>query len=319
MGSHSGQGGFSLVTRLSGRELLEGLPRWYHFVFIALACVAVLLPAIVVFFHHAISKPVDSMVRGLRSFGEGDADARMALRPEEEEFCVLKREFNQMADQIKTLRLDVYEEALERQKAELQYLEMQINPHFFLNALNGIYAFAVANNMEMVRKMILLLSGYLRQSFQSSFAVIPLRDELEHTRRYLELQQIRFQGRISAEIVIPGFLLDAPVPALCLHTFVDNAVKHQSAPPDGLHIGIWNFRRRLDILYRGAPGCTCPMWSPTARRRTSGCPPPRREGMSHAGADCGRRASGPGMRPGHDRLGSRRGAPCGHGPERRPG
>ncbi len=301
VGSHSGQGGFSLVARLSGRELLEGLPRWYHFVFIALACVAVLLPAIVVFFHHAISKPVDSMVRGLRSFGEGDADARMALRPEEGEFCVLKREFNQMADQIKTLRLDVYEEALERQKAELQYLEMQINPHFFLNALNGIYAFAVANNMEMVRKMILLLSGYLRQSFQSSFAVIPLRDELEHTRRYLELQQIRFQGRISAEIDIPGFLLDAPVPALCLHTFVDNAVKHQSAPPDGLrvsitaqmvpdagvpclrlrvadngpgfspqaleaveagrppadadgglHIGIWNFRRRLDILYRGS-------------------------------------------------------------------
>ena len=297
MGSHSGQGGFSLVARLSGRELLEGLPRWYHFVFIALACVAVLLPAIVVFFHHAISKPVDSMVRGLRSFGEGDADARMALRPEEEEFCVLKREFNQMADQIKTLRLDVYEEALERQKAELQYLEMQINPHFFLNALNGIYAFAVANNMEMVRKMILLLSGYLRQSFQSSFAVIPLRDELEHTRRYLELQQIRFQGRISAEIDIPGFLLDAPVPALCLHTFVDNAVKHQSAPPDGLHIGIWNFRRRLDILYRGGArlhvsnvephGAAADVWVPA---------PPRREGMSHAGADCGRRASGPGMR-----------------------
>ena len=153
------------------------------------------------------------------------------------------------------------------------------NPHFFLNALNGIYAFAVANNMEMVRKMILLLSGYLRQSFQSSFAVIPLRDELEHTRRYLELQQIRFQGRISAEIDIPGFLLDAPVPALCLHTFVDNAVKHQSAPPDGLHIGIWNFRRRLDILYRGRArlhvsnvephGAAADVWVPA---------PPRREG-----------------------------------------
>lgn len=300
VGSHSSQGGFSLVVRLSDRELLEGLPRWYHFVLIALACVAALLPAVAAFFHYTIAKPMDSMVRGLRRFGEGDADARMALRPEEGEFCLLKREFNQMADQIKTLRLDVYEEALERQKAELQYLEMQINPHFFLNALNGIYAFAVANNVEMVRRMILLLSGYLRRSFQRSFAVIPLRDELEHTRRYLEIQQIRFQDRISAEVDIPGFLLDAPVPALCLHTFVDNAIKHQTsglgglritvsarmapeggvpflrlrvrddgegfspqalaavrageAPADpggGLHVGIWNFRRRLDILYRG--------------------------------------------------------------------
>lgn len=335
IGSHSRQGNFSLVARLSDKKLLEGLPHWYHFLLIALACVAVLMPVLIIFFYHAITKPVESIVQGLRAFGEGDVDARMVLRKEEGEFCTLKQEFNQMAGQIKALQIDVYEEKLERQKAELQYLEMQINPHFFLNALNGIYAFAIANNMKMVCRMILLLSGYLRQQFQNSFTFVPLREELEQTQRYLEIQQIRFQNRITAEIRIPDFLLETTVPALCLHTFVDNAIKHQMSGQENLHItitaqmtvsgdapclwlrvqddgngfsresleaalggkpvtdakgerhiGIWNFRKRLEILYGEAAKVAISNIEPRGAAIDIYIPAPRKESELHEGADC---------------------------------
>ena len=298
--NHSRKGDFALVAYLSDDELMRNLPRISHFVLSAVICLTVLLPVVILFFRHTITKPVSNIVQGLRAFGQGDVETRMELRPQEGEFYTLKREFNRMADQIKTLQIDVYEEKLARQKAELQYLEMQINPHFLLNALNGIYSFAVSHNTDMVRKMILLLSGYLRQSFHSSFTVVPLREELDHTQRYLQIQQLRFQNRITTQIDVPEFLLDVAVPTLCLHTFVENAIKYQTSDQDHLflilqaqmvleghtpylrleiqdngsgfsdevldkvlgdqplidrngnqHIGIWNFRQRLQLLYGG--------------------------------------------------------------------
>ncbi|WP_302321711.1 sensor histidine kinase [Ruthenibacterium lactatiformans] len=150
--NHSRTGDFALAVCMSNERLQAGMPKWFHFVFWGFLSVAVMFPLMIVFFHKAVSRPVDSMVRGFSRFGQGDTTVRFEENEKEGEFCALKHAFNQMAEQIERLKIHVYEEQLERQKAELQYLEMQTNPHFFVNALNSIYAFAVANDMSFTHR-----------------------------------------------------------------------------------------------------------------------------------------------------------------------
>lgn len=69
-------------------------------------------------------------------------------------------EFNRMADQIKKLKIDVYEEQLNKQRAELKHLQLQINPHFFLNSLNIIYSFTFTGQYDLIQKMSLYLMRY---------------------------------------------------------------------------------------------------------------------------------------------------------------
>lgn len=59
-----------------------------------------------------------------------------------EEFEIVNQRFNSMMSQIEALKIDIYEERLSKQKTELQHLQLQLNPHFFLNSLNIIYNFA---------------------------------------------------------------------------------------------------------------------------------------------------------------------------------
>ncbi len=65
--------------------------------------------------------------------------------------------FNAMMSEVERLRINVYEEQLNKQKEELQRLQLQVNPHFFLNTLNIIYNLAKVKNYELILDMTMSL------------------------------------------------------------------------------------------------------------------------------------------------------------------
>ena len=170
--------------------------------------------------------------------------------------------------------------------AQLSALRMQINPHFLFNTLNAISAL-VERNPSGVRKMIARLAELLRMTTDKRAAdEVPLRKELEFLDRYIEIMEVRFQGRLRVSRQIEPAALDALVPNLILQPIVENALEHGAsrAEGDGVveigarqddgslvltvrdngpgvgaqreGIGLSNTRARLAALYGAAAGVT---------------------------------------------------------------
>jgi signal transduction histidine kinase len=121
-------------------------------------------------------------------------------------------------------------EALAHQ-ARLQALRFQINPHFLFNTLNAISTLVVEQHTAEAGRMIARLSDFLRLTLDRPDAdEVPLVDEIEYVRRYLEIEQVRFGDRLSVEIDVAPEACRAWVPALLLQPIVENAIRHAVAP-----------------------------------------------------------------------------------------
>lgn len=115
-------------------------------------------------------------------------------------------------------------------QARLQMLKMQLHPHFLFNTLNTISEL-VHKDAEAADRMITNLSDLLRISLDKvGVQEVPLKQELEFLRKYLEIEQTRYQHRLSVEMNIDPQALDARVPNMILQPLVENAIIHGIAP-----------------------------------------------------------------------------------------
>ena len=105
-----------------------------------------------------------------------------------------------MTGQIRNMKIENYEKKLEMQETILKYLQIQKNPHFFLNVLNGIYSLATSGNMLQVRTITLELIKHVRYVLSVEKILVPLLEELEFTQNYVKIQKIRFPYEIRLEI-----------------------------------------------------------------------------------------------------------------------
>jgi two-component system LytT family sensor kinase len=142
-------------------------------------------------------------------------------------------------------------------EARLDALRMQLNPHFLFNTLHAVSAL-VERDPSGVRKMIARLSELLRQTMERGPNEVPLRDELALLRRYVEIMEIRFQGRLRVATEIADETLDALVPNLVLQPIVENALEHGAARAEGegrIEIGARRTGERIVLTVRdNGPG-----------------------------------------------------------------
>jgi two-component system, LytTR family, sensor kinase len=142
------------------------------------------------------------------------------------------------ARQADAVRLQAQAERLNAQLAEarLSALRTQLDPHFLFNTLNAVSAM-VERDPEGVQRMIARLSELLRYSLEGGQRQeVPLSEEIGLVQRYLEIMEVRFQGRLRVSMDVPVTLLAARVPSLVLQPLVENAIKHGVArrPGEGL-------------------------------------------------------------------------------------
>jgi len=120
----------------------------------------------------------------------------------------------------------VTKEQIRLRKAEFELLQMQINPHFLYNTLDTIVWLAEAGKQKEVVQMVGSLSEFFRTSLNQGKDIIPIREELQHVRSYLEIQQVRYQDILEYEIHVPEELGKYLIPKITIQPIVENALYH---------------------------------------------------------------------------------------------
>jgi LytS/YehU family sensor histidine kinase len=134
-------------------------------------------------------------------------------------------------------------------QARLKTLEAELHPHFLFNTLHAISTL-VHTQPDSADRMVSRLSDLLRITFsRSDAACVPLHEELEFLQKYLEIEQTRFQDRLTVHYDMDPSTLDADVPRLILQPLVENAIKHGVAPRIGPGVISIGSRRDDGRLY----------------------------------------------------------------------
>ena len=142
------------------------------------------------------------------------------------------------------------------QKAQLQMLRYQLNPHFLFNSLNSIRAL-ITEDKQNAKAMITELSEFLRYSLVSkNYAEVPLSNELEAIRHYFAVEKIRYEDKLEVSFQIDPQAEDFPVISFLLHPLAENAIKYgmqTSSMPLRIQIRakVFNGSLRLEIENTG--------------------------------------------------------------------
>ncbi len=118
-------------------------------------------------------------------------------------------------------------------EARLRVLKMQLHPHFLFNTLHSINSL-VAEDPVAASRMIARLGDFLRLTLeQSERQFVTLGEEVEFLRCYLDIEQVRFEDRLSVEFDVEHGAVSTEVPHLILQPIVENAIRHGVAPRAG--------------------------------------------------------------------------------------
>jgi sensor histidine kinase YesM len=193
-------------------------------------------------------------------------------------FKLLKLNLNHV-ETAKKLETKILETQLKLKEQELNYLKMQIHPHFMFNTLNTMYGFALKKADE-TPEMILKLSNLLDYLlYQVDKPFVLLSDEINHINDYIELEKMRFNDTLAISFKTKNILKDSKIAPMLLLPFIENSFKHGTQKKGVLQIdimlhsennhiifkientskpqessskgiGLENIKKRLDILYK---------------------------------------------------------------------
>ncbi|WP_238649469.1 sensor histidine kinase [Paenibacillus piscarius] len=145
----------------------------------------------------------------------------------------LIRSFNLMTGKIRNLINDVYKLEiqkkdldLERVRAELKYLESQVDPHFLFNTLNAILVICKKYKYEEVTDVIRNLALIMRRLLSWKDDLITVEEEISFIEMYLQIEKFRFQSRFSYELEIDPAVLKYRIPKMSIQALVENSCKH---------------------------------------------------------------------------------------------
>ncbi len=141
------------------------------------------------------------------------------------------------------------------QRAELQMLRLQLNPHFMFNSLNNI-ATQIPDQPDTALEMTHDLADFLRYSLDQQRGLLgPLEHEVEVMTAYLKIEKLRFEERLQYKVEVDARALPVRVPCFLLQPLVENAVKHglnSTAPPWVLEVRVDYKQERLRIEVRNS-------------------------------------------------------------------
>ena len=218
-------------------ELAKVVREASHFLYMvgALAVVLIVLSfALSLIFSSSFTRPIEEVIKKIQYIAEGNFDYRHDIGPGGKKFELLYQNLYKMENDIKKMIGENRRKEKEKRRLELSMLQMQINPHFLYNTLSSIKWMAVFQRAKGIESMVNSLGIVLQASYSKMDEFVTLDEELDILGHYLNIQKIRYQGKIQMNLICKNQqLLSCYVPRFILQPVVENAVFHGIAPKDG--------------------------------------------------------------------------------------
>lgn len=179
-----------------------------------------------------ITIPIRELEKSVNALEEGNLDVEV-YQGGSYEIRHLGRSIGDMARRIRGLMQDIVAEHESKRKSEFDTLQSQINPHFLYNTLDIIVWMIENEQKSEAVRVVTALARFFRISLSKGKSIIPVRDELEHVRSYLMIQQMRFKNKFTYTIDARPETLNCASLKLMLQPLVENAIYHGMEFKDG--------------------------------------------------------------------------------------
>lgn len=183
-------------------------------------------------------QPLSNFIHTMRESRQDNIHPRLSYDGLLVELNEFSGTFNHMMDKIEQLKIDSYEQEMAKQKAEFQYLQQQLKPHFYLNCLKMLYGIIQLKHTDKAQQMILGISEYIRYTFRNNSILVPLEQEVRQVENYVHIQRESIATKVLLSIDIPSEAKQIHVPIMCIQTFVENSFKYGVCPDRNLEIRI---------------------------------------------------------------------------------
>ncbi|MDU0203734.1 sensor histidine kinase [Paenibacillus sp. MAH-36] len=190
------------------------------------ALVAFLVTAILsLLFGRSITNPILDLYKTVNHIKRGDFSVRVDIK-RKDEIGRIAMNFNAMQDELQKQIETKYVYQIKLQQVELAMLYSQINPHFLYNTLDSIKAMADYHHVEEIGQMSQSLADMFRYNTKNTDEIVTLQEELVQIDAYINIQSIRFDGKIDYQLEIEDDLYHFPMLKMTLQPLVENAVFH---------------------------------------------------------------------------------------------
>lgn len=181
--------------------------------------------AFVYYISNGITKRIRQLIKHMKKIEEDNWDICIPV-DSRDEIGVLQKNFNKMVENIRMLIKETYEAELKKKSAELKSLQAQINPHFLYNTLDMIRWLALKNRSQDIANIVSSLAKFFKLSLSNGKDIVTIRDEVNHVKTYLEIQNSRFGNSVETIIDIEDEINSLMTVKLILQPIVENAIIH---------------------------------------------------------------------------------------------
>lgn len=171
-------------------------------------------------------RPIDRVVSVMDQVAEGTLEVRTDTESMDADSRKLAVGFNSMMDEIAVLMEQVKVEQHQLEQIRFNALQSQIQPHFLYNTLECIHWQAIADGNKEISTMVKALAQYYRVCLSRGKEIISLKQELDHIRSYLIIQNMRYDNIIELDVQVDACYDDVKIPKMTLQPLIENSIYH---------------------------------------------------------------------------------------------
>lgn len=216
---------WKLIAIHSKSEILDDIENLLGSLLISVGIFVLAGLILALFLAYWITRPMAEMSTAMGKVMDGNLEVNVPVRSRDE-LGLLAATFNDMLVQLRYFIKKAKED--EKQKAKMKYevLQAQINPHFLYNTLDSIRWMASFHKIKTIENMVTAIIGLLKYNFSRRGDIVPLSEEIDSVRTYLQIQKFRYGDMFDVAYELPENLEELRTIKFILQPIVENSIFH---------------------------------------------------------------------------------------------
>ena len=214
-----------MVNVLPKSSILSTIKTQRNYLFIIVILTIIMAIILAAYLVKVINKRLFQVIDGMRQVPNGQL-SNYIENDSSDEVGELIDNYNYMISKMSVLIDEQYKLGKEVKNAELKALQSQINPHFLYNTLDMINWMAQKNMNKEISLAVKNLAKFYKLSLNKGKDITTIRNEVEHSKLYVNLQNMRYDNRITLITRLDESLMDCSIPKITFQPIIENSINH---------------------------------------------------------------------------------------------